>query len=80
MSDKALSELRHSVSALNSYLGFLVHNNSYRLRMSLLLNVSHSFWECCYIVGDFRCVKIKQDYQYPYYLQRKEAQLYGISL
>ena len=80
MDEQILGDLRHSVAALNSYLGFLIHCDSYRLRMSLLLNVSRSFWQCCYIVGELQCVKIKLDYQLPYYLQRKEEYFYGISL
>lgn len=78
--EAAYKELRHCVSSINSYIGFLVHCNSYRLRMSLLLNMSRSFWECCYITGDLRCVKIKEYYLFPNFLRRKEAYIYGISL
>lgn len=78
--EQTLGNLRHSVCALNSYLGFFIHCASFKLRMKLMLGVSPSFWQCCYITGAFQCVHIKQFYQLPNYLYRKEKEIYGTIL
>lgn len=66
-----LGLLRHCVSALNSYLGFMVHVNGHNLRHKILDGANQSFWDVCYLVGDYTVIKIKKKYQLNTYLKEK---------
>lgn len=57
-----LMMLERSVSAINSYFGFLVHCNSYAIRRAAF-NKCKYFWKVCYVEGGFKKVKIKRKYK-----------------
>lgn len=56
-----LMSLERSVSAINSYFGFLIHCNSYAIRRAAF-NKCKYFWKVCYVEGGYRKVKIKRKY------------------
>lgn len=58
-----LRELTHSVCSLNSFMGFLVHTNSYGIRRKMYGGLTY-FWKVCYISGShFNVVKIRKKYK-----------------
>ncbi|MDD6104128.1 MAG: RNA-directed DNA polymerase [Bacteroidales bacterium] len=61
--------LEHDVCSLNSYLGGMVHDNSYAIRSSELLNKKW-FWKYCYVSGHFQCIKLKNKYKLKYRVLR----------
>jgi len=64
--------LRHCISALNSYLGFMVHVSAHKLRRKILDSASEDFWKCCFVVGDYTTIKILKHYKVTTYLKEKE--------
>jgi hypothetical protein len=74
-----LGSLRHLISALNSYLGFLRGCSSYRLRRRLFQRECKVFWCVCY-TRDYDVVKVKNDYNFNLYLLRKEIKEYGMDI
>lgn len=48
-----------NVRSINSYLGFLIHYQSYGIRRKAFSEL-HYFWKACYIQGKFQVVKIKK--------------------
>lgn len=50
-----------NVRSINSYLGFLIHYQSYGIRRKAFSEL-HYFWKACYIQGKFQVVKIKTQY------------------
>lgn len=79
VTERSLYELRHAVSSLNSYLGFMIHTSSYRMRRKLFKRECRAFWKLCY-TKNFAVCKIKKRYQYRNYLITKEIQEYGMDL
>lgn len=71
-----LYALDRNVASLNSYMGFLVHTNSYTVRRNRFTR-SPWFWCCCFIKGKFRVVKLKKRYIYRFYLLKKEKNEYS---
>jgi len=58
-----LRDLSHSASSLNSYMGFLIHTNSYSLRRKMYRGLPN-FWKICYISDrSFSTVKIRKKYR-----------------
>lgn len=55
--------LRHCVSALNSYLGFMVHVNGHNVRHKVIDSASQDFWDVCFVTGDYTVIRIKKHYQ-----------------
>ena len=51
-----------NVRSINSYLGFLIHYQSYGIRRKAFSEL-HYFWKACYIQGKFQVVKIKNTVQ-----------------
>lgn len=58
-----LKFLQKSICSVSSYMGFLVHNNSYALRRKLFSNTPN-FWKYCYIDKKFSAVHIKKEFNY----------------
>ncbi len=52
--------IEKKVKSINSYMGFLVHNQSYAIRRKAF-NEAVNFWNCCYIKKNFRIVKLKKN-------------------
>lgn len=46
-----------NVRSINSYLGFLIHYQSYGIRRKAFSEL-HYFWKACYIQGKFQVVKV----------------------
>lgn len=63
--------LESKIANLNSYNGFIVHNNSYNLRRRLFSNKPY-FWQCCYMKGKHFVIKIKSKYRYKYLIINQE--------
>lgn len=56
--------LEHDIDSINSYLGSLVHTNSYAIRANLFLGTSRPFfWKFCYVQGHLQTVKLKKKYK-----------------
>ena len=51
-----------NVRSINSYLGFLIHYQSYGIRRKAFSEL-HYFWKACYIQGKFQVVKVKNTVQ-----------------
>lgn len=47
------------VIAINSYMGFLIHHQSYSIRRKTFSNLKY-FWKACYVKGRFQVVKTKK--------------------
>lgn len=58
-----LDEVRHSVCAINSYLGFLRQGNEYAMRRKILQKIDKSRYQWVYIKGDFKVLALKKKYQ-----------------
>lgn len=72
-----LYELRHHVCSINSYLGFMIHCASYRLREKIFKRECHAFWQTCY-TAHFDICKIKVKYDIKQFLINQEIQDYGM--
>lgn len=79
ITEKRLLYLRHAVSSLNSYLGFMVHNQSYRMRRKIFKRECKYFWKVCY-TRNFSIVKTKNKYDFRIYLITKEIEDYDLEL
>ncbi len=71
--------LRHLVSGINSYLGFMVHTASYRMRRRVFSKTCDAFWKVCY-THDFSVCKIRLKYDFQQFLINKEIQDHGMDL
>ncbi len=47
---------------INSYLGFMRHNNSYAIRRKLILGLDSRIWDYVYVSGHFDYLTIKKEY------------------
>lgn len=74
-----LYELRHHVCAINSYLGFMVHCASYRLREKIFRRECRAFWQTCY-TAHFDVCHIKVKYDIKQFLINQEIKDYGMDL
>lgn len=77
--DKNLERLYRCGLSLNSYLGSLVHNRSRNIIQRTLNSACKHFWRYCYI-ENMRVIKIKQIYNYKYFITQKERINYGMVL
>lgn len=75
----SLTQLRHDVCSLNSYLGFMVHTASYRMREKIFKRECRAFWKICY-TQQFAVCKIKVQYDIKKFLINQEIQNYGMDL
>lgn len=76
-----LKLLEHSISSVNSYLGFTVHCNAYSIRRQAFAHLDPRCWQVCYTKGDtLACVKIKKQYQLKNYLLEQEIKEYDLVL
>lgn len=60
---KDLKQLENMANSVNSYMGFLVHNNSYALKRKLFGSLKY-FWKCCFIYRKYSVVCIRKKYRY----------------
>ena len=60
------------VSSLNSYMGFMVHNDTYGLRRKVFGYLTF-FWKCCYIKGKFSVVCVKNNFMYNKFLVKERT-------
>lgn len=64
LSVKHTKLLEHDIDSLNSYLGTMVHTNSYAIRArEFLSDKLQFFWKLCYIKGHLQIVKLKKNYR-----------------
>lgn len=54
------------VPTVNSYLGMLVHYNTYELRKRVLLRLGHPIYKFIYIKGRYESIAIKKRYRKDY--------------
>ncbi len=66
-----LDTLKHSVSSLNSYEGFMRYARTYNLQKKMLLDLTY-FWKVCYTTNNLGVVKIKKKYKLANYLYNEE--------
>ena len=65
--------LEHDIDSINSYLGSLVHTNSYAIRAKEFLGGKlQFFWKLCYVQGHLQIVKLKKRFK----LSTKMLKLY----
>lgn len=74
-----LDQLRHDVCSINSYLGFMVHTASYRMRAKIFKRECRAFWKICY-TRQFAVCKVKVKYDIKQFLINQEIQNYGMDL
>ena len=68
-----LKRLEHSVSSINSYLGFTIHCDAYNIRRRAFAGMDPRCWLYCYTRADtLGCVKIRQEYKLKNYLLNQE--------
>lgn len=79
ITDKSLAQLRHDVCSINSYLGFMVHTASYRMRAKIFKRECRAFWKICY-TRQFAVCKVKVKYDIKQFLINQEIQNYGMDL
>ena len=77
--ERNLYELRHAASSINSYLGFMIHCASFRIRRKTFQRECHAFWKVCY-TKNFAICKIKKKYDYRTFLINQEIKEYGMDL
>ena len=53
-------KLLHNVQSLNSYLGTMVHYNTYHLRRQLAMMIKPELWDRIYFKGHYESVHIKK--------------------
>lgn len=76
-----LKLLEHSISSVNSYLGFTIHCAAYRIRREAFARIDKRCWQFCYTKGDaLACVKIRKQYILKNYLLSKEIEEHGLVL
>ena len=54
--------VRDFMPKINSYLGFMRHNNSYAIRRKLILGLDSRIWDYVYVSGHFDYLTIKKEY------------------
>ena len=74
-----LTKLRHDICSINSYLGFMVHTASYRMRAKIFQRECRAFWKICY-TRQFAVCKVKVKYDIKQFLINQEIQNYGMDL
>lgn len=79
VSTDTLNELRHDICSINSYLGFMVHTASYRMRQKIFKQECRAFWQVCY-TREFAVCKIKVKYDIKQFLINQEIKDYGMDL
>lgn len=56
-------QAEHFVSSINSYLGFMVHYSSYKIRHKMIWNnISAKWWELIYTYADAKKLVLKKEY------------------
>lgn len=76
-----LKLLEHSISSVNSYLGFTIHCDAYSIRRKAFANIDKRCWQFCYTKADtLGCVKIRKQYRLKNYLLTKEVKENGLVL
>ena len=63
---KTADEVLAVVPTVNSYLGMLVHYNTYALRKRVLLRLGHPIYQFIYIKGHYESIAIKKRYRKDY--------------
>ena len=63
---KTADEVLAVVPTVNSYLGMLVHYNTYELRRRVLLRLDHPIYKFIYIKGHYESIAIKKRYRKDY--------------
>lgn len=58
-----LQELEANVRSINSYLGFLIHDNSYNIRYKAMHMIDKNLFEYIYIKGHYQSIQIKKKYK-----------------
>lgn len=76
----SLKLLQHHISAINSYLGFMAHTASYKLRRRLFEKHCRALWQFCYTTKAFAIAKVKTRYDYKIHLLTQEINNYGMDL
>ena len=74
-----LAQLRHDVCSINSYLGFMAHTASYRMRAKIFQRECRAFWKICHI-RQYAVCKAKVKYDIKQFLINQEIQNYGMDL
>lgn len=74
-----LTELRHHVCSINSYLGFMVHCASFRMREKIFKRECREFWKFCY-TAHFDICRIRVKYDIKQFLITQEIKDYGMDL
>lgn len=72
VTEEKLEELKHLVSSLNSYSGFLKHGKTYNLQNQILTELPY-FWKVCYTQKNLSVIKIKNKYQLSKYLYHEQT-------
>ena len=76
-----LKLLEHSISSVNSYLGFTIHCDAYGIQRKAFANIDKRCWQFCYTKADtLGCVKIRKQYRLKNYLLTKEVKENGLVL
>lgn len=60
---KAEENIEHFVSSMNSYLGMMVHFNSFKVRRTILPLIHKEWWKYIMLDGKFRKLIIKNKYK-----------------
>ena len=63
---KTADEVLAVVPTVNSYLGMLIHYNTYALRKRVLLRLDHPIYKFIYIKGRYESIAIKKRYRKDY--------------
>lgn len=58
--DRDKEGIERTAKSINSYMGFLLHHQSYAIRRKAFSDLKY-FWKICYIKGRFKTVKIKKE-------------------
>jgi RNA-directed DNA polymerase len=58
--------LKQFTASINSYLGMMIHYNTYRLRRKMLMQLDHAFFKWIYFSGDFTKVAIRKSALFEY--------------
>ena len=66
-----LNTLKHCVSSLNSYEGFMRHACTYNIQKKMLYPLTY-FWKVCYTTKNLSVIKIKKKYKLANYLYNEE--------
>ncbi len=63
---KTADEVLAVVPTVNSYLGMLIHYNTYGLRKRVLLRMDHPVYQFIYIKGHYESIAVKKRYRKDY--------------